>query len=136
MLRSETPCVVGCADRLLVRRNRLNVGTVRSTSSASTAGEWRISAIDHRDAAGDVAQALFGPGRRHRDRIKEPRRLSTISSSPEPFGVCVFSATPGTDNQHAAARNATDQLEAAGGVGQRVLFDAGPRPGPGSPRRE
>ena len=43
MPRSDTPCAVGCDDRLLVRRNRLNVGTCRSTSSATTAGDCRMS---------------------------------------------------------------------------------------------
>src|SRR5688572_5601119 len=43
--RSDTPCAVGCADRLLVRRNRLNVGTSRSTSSATMAGERRIVSL-------------------------------------------------------------------------------------------
>ena len=43
MPRSDTPCAVGCDARLLVRRNRLNVGTCRSTSSATTAGDWRMS---------------------------------------------------------------------------------------------
>src|SRR6185436_5014238 len=43
MPRSETPCVVGCDDRLLVRRNRLKVGIWRSTSSATTAGEFWMS---------------------------------------------------------------------------------------------
>ena len=43
MPRSDTPCAVGCDDRLLVRRNRLKVGICRSTSSATTAGDWRMS---------------------------------------------------------------------------------------------
>src|SRR5436190_23027310 len=42
--RSDTPCVVGCDDRLLERRNRLNVGIRRSTSSATSAGDALISA--------------------------------------------------------------------------------------------
>src|SRR6188472_2152296 len=42
MPRSETPCAVGCDDRLLLRRNRLNVGTCLSTSSATTAGDCRM----------------------------------------------------------------------------------------------
>src|SRR6188472_3566469 len=41
--RSDTPCVVGCDDRLLVRLKRLNVGICRSTSSATTAGDVRMS---------------------------------------------------------------------------------------------
>src|SRR5882672_5065734 len=41
--RSDTPCAVGCDDRLLVRRNKLNVGSCRNTSSATTAGEFRMS---------------------------------------------------------------------------------------------
>ena len=45
MPRSDTPCAVGCDDRLLVRRNRLNVGTGRSTSSATTAGDCRICSL-------------------------------------------------------------------------------------------
>src|SRR5262245_35198710 len=40
--RNETPCAVGWDDRLLLRRNRLKVGTWRSTSSATTAGDCRI----------------------------------------------------------------------------------------------
>ena len=44
MPRSDTPCAVGCEDRLLLRRNRLNVGTCLSTSSATTAGDcWIVS---------------------------------------------------------------------------------------------
>src|SRR5439155_5350182 len=43
--RSDTPCVVGCATRLLVRRNRLKVGTWRSTSSATSAGDAAISRL-------------------------------------------------------------------------------------------
>src|SRR3954466_15725453 len=43
--RSDTPCAVGCDERLLVRRNRLNVGTCRSTSSATTAGDCRMSLL-------------------------------------------------------------------------------------------
>ena len=39
MPRSDTPCDVGCDDRLLARVNRLNVGICRSTSSATTAGD-------------------------------------------------------------------------------------------------
>ena len=45
MPRNDTPCVVGCDDRLLVRRNRLNVGTCRSTSSATTAGEFLMASV-------------------------------------------------------------------------------------------
>ena len=45
MPRSETPWVVGCATRLLVRRKRLNVGTCRSTSSASSAGDASIASL-------------------------------------------------------------------------------------------
>jgi hypothetical protein len=43
MPRSDTPCEVGCVDRLLLRRKRLNVGICRSTSSATTAGDDLIS---------------------------------------------------------------------------------------------
>ncbi len=42
MPRSDTPCAVGCDDKLLVRRKRLKVGTCRSRSSATTAGELSI----------------------------------------------------------------------------------------------
>ena len=45
MPRSDTPCAVGCDDRLLVRRNRLKVGAWRSTSSATTAGDRRICSL-------------------------------------------------------------------------------------------
>src|SRR5438552_5918435 len=45
MPRRDTPCDVGCDDRLLVRRNRLNVGICRSTSSATTAGDVRMSSL-------------------------------------------------------------------------------------------
>ena len=45
MPRSDTPCEVGCDDRLLVRRNKLNVGIWRSTSSATTAGEALMSSL-------------------------------------------------------------------------------------------
>src|SRR5215216_6532533 len=43
--RSDTPCAVGCDDRLLVRRNRLKVGTNRSTSSATTEGDRLIVSL-------------------------------------------------------------------------------------------
>ncbi len=46
MPRSDTPCAVGFAAMLLVRRNRLNVGTCRSTSSATTAGDRSICSLD------------------------------------------------------------------------------------------
>ena len=45
MPRSDTPCDVGCDDRLLVRRNRLNVGICRRTSSATTAGDDLMSSL-------------------------------------------------------------------------------------------
>src|SRR6187397_673325 len=45
MPRSDTPWAVGCDDRLLVRRKRLNVGAWRSTSSATTAGDRRICSL-------------------------------------------------------------------------------------------
>ena len=45
MPRSETPCAVGCDDRLLVRRNRLKVGIWRRTSSATSAGEFLMSSL-------------------------------------------------------------------------------------------
>ena len=60
MPRSDTPCAVGCDDRLLVRRNRLKVGTSRSTSSATTAGDCRIVSLSMMfDAGGHVAQPLL-----------------------------------------------------------------------------
>jgi hypothetical protein len=43
--RRDTPCAVGCDDRLLVRLNKLNVGIWRSTSSATTAGEALMSSL-------------------------------------------------------------------------------------------
>ena len=43
--RSDTPCVVGCAARLLARRKRLKVGIWRRTSSATSAGEALISSL-------------------------------------------------------------------------------------------
>ena len=43
--RRETPCAVGCDAMLLVRRNRLNVGICRSTSSATTAGDCSICSL-------------------------------------------------------------------------------------------
>ena len=43
--RSDTPCVVGCDARLLVRRKRLNVGICRSTSSATNAGDCLMSCL-------------------------------------------------------------------------------------------
>src|SRR5688500_5039880 len=42
---SETQCAVGCDATLLVRRNRLNVGIWRSTSSATTAGDCSICVL-------------------------------------------------------------------------------------------
>jgi len=45
MPRSDTPCAVGCAARLLVRRNRLKLGTLRRTSSAVNAGDDSIVSL-------------------------------------------------------------------------------------------
>ena len=72
MPRSDTPCVVGCDDRLLVRRNRLNVGICRSTSSATTAGDWRIvSRLEDADAGRHVADALLDPRCCDRDQLRQ-----------------------------------------------------------------
>ena len=45
MPRSDTPCVVGCAAMLLVRRNRLKLGTWRRMSSAMTAGDALMASL-------------------------------------------------------------------------------------------
>jgi hypothetical protein len=45
MPRSDTPCDVGCVERLLEPRNRLNVGIRLSTSSATTAGSAGVCRI-------------------------------------------------------------------------------------------
>ena len=86
MPRSDTPCVVGCACRLLVRRNRLKVGTRRRTSSAPVAGDWRICSLST-----TVTLAGTSPSRCS-VRVgvtvtdsKSPAGASTISSGP--FGV-------------------------------------------------
>src|SRR3990172_4970723 len=43
MPRSESPCAVGCATTLEVRRKRLKPGTWRSKSSTVCAADWRTS---------------------------------------------------------------------------------------------
>ena len=45
MPRSDTPCVVGLATRLLLRRNRLKPGIWRSRSSTVRAAERSISSL-------------------------------------------------------------------------------------------
>ena len=75
MPRSDTPCAVGCDDRLLVRRNRLKVGTRRSTSSATDGRRLAdLFLVDHADAGRHVAQPLLGAGRRHGHRLEEGGR--------------------------------------------------------------
>src|SRR5581483_8439139 len=45
MPRSDTPCVVGCAAMLPVRRNRLKLATCRNASSAIKAGDNSIASL-------------------------------------------------------------------------------------------
>ena len=76
MPRSDTPCAVGCDERLLVRRNRLNVGICRSTSSATTAGDsLDVLAGQHVDAGRHVAEPLLAARRRDGDRFGHASRL-------------------------------------------------------------
>ena len=59
--RRDTPWVVGCDDRLLDRRKRLNVGTCRSTSSATTAGDSRICWLDRTVTLAGTSPARCSP---------------------------------------------------------------------------
>ena len=72
--RSDTPCVVGCDARLLVRRNRLNVGICRSTSSATIAGDCLMSSRSSMaHARGHIAGPALAPRRRHGDGFRDGR---------------------------------------------------------------
>ena len=95
MPRSDTPCAVGCDDRLLVRRNRLKVGTWRSTSSATTAGDWRICSLSM-----TLTLAGTSPSRcsvRVGVTVTDSKSVagaSTTSSAPFGGSGCDFSAKP------------------------------------------
>src|SRR5262245_52039567 len=93
MPRSDTPCAVGCDDKLLLRRNRLKVGTCRSTSSATTAGDWRMVSFS-------TMFALTGTS---------PRRFAlrvgvtvTVSNNPATASTTSTSRFDGTDCDHSA----------------------------------
>src|SRR5712691_10779188 len=96
MPRSDTPCAVGCDDRLLVRRKRLKVGICRSTSSATTAGDILISSL-----CSTFTLAAMSPSRCSvRDAVtvtssRSVAGLRMMSSAREPsLTRSVFSANP------------------------------------------
>ena len=87
MPRSDTPCAVGCDARLLVRRNRLNVGICRSTSSATTAGDCLMSSWPSTlTLAGTSRRAAFpargGDGHRFGDPLGPKDELQAGRTGP------------------------------------------------------
>ena len=93
MPRSDTPCAVGCDDRLLLRRNRLKVGTCRSTSSATTAGDCRIVSFSTMFALTGTSPSRFAL------RVGV---TVTVSSSPATASTTSTSRLAGTDCDHSA----------------------------------
>ena len=117
MPRSDTPCVVGCACRLLVRRNRLKVGTRRKTSSAPVAGDWRICSLS-------TTLMLAGTS---------PRRCSvrvgvTVTDSKSPAGASTISSGPfGASGWLRSAKPAARTMSVAGPLpGSRLKRPSGP----------
>ncbi len=93
MPRSETPCAVGCDDRLLLRRKRLKVGTSRSTSSATTAGDCRIVSFSMMFALTGTSPSRFAV------RVGV---TVTVSNSPATASTTSTSRLAGTDWDHSA----------------------------------
>ncbi len=124
--RSETPCAVGCDDRLLLRRNRLNVGTCRSTSSATTAGDCRIVSFS-------TMLALTGTSpRRFSLRVgvtvtvsKSPASLRTTSAFTRRHRFGPLGKSAGADNHRQVAAIGTPvSVKRPSGPGDGLPFDA------------
>ena len=131
MPRSDTPCAVGCATRLLVRRNRLNVGTCRSTSSAISAGDASIASL-----VTTLTLAGTSPSRcsvRVGVTVTVSSRLAGASVTSIDRDGSVTCCTPGRES---AGEHGDGDVPAAGrfdgepavGAGRRPNFRAGADP--------
>src|SRR3954466_8050696 len=96
MPRSDTPCAVGCAARLLVRLNRLKLGTLRRTSSAVSAGEASMVSLVTTLTLAGTSPSRCSVRVGVTVTVSNSVAGSTTISSPlaEPDAFTVFSAKP------------------------------------------
>src|ERR1041384_2268360 len=94
MPRSDTPCAVGCAARLLVRPNTPQPGTLRKTSSAVSAGDDSIASLVTTLTLAGTSPNLVAVRVGVTVTVsKSVAGSTTISIGPPQAGaVCVFSA--------------------------------------------
>ncbi len=128
MPRSDTPCVVGCATRLLVRRKRLNVGDLPEHVVGDERRRGRdLLAGDDVDARGDIAQALLGAGGRHGDGFEEGRRVEhdvQVARMRRRHLRCFFGEPAGEDDDRQLTGFGHVDGEPAVGPGRDAMFGA------------